>query len=72
MKITVALNSEAATSGEIQNLGDLVKDDEVRVLKIFGRGRFANIEASQDAYIRLKTRIGHVCVFTPALKAKPF
>lgn len=76
MIITVALNSEAAskaaTTGQTANLRNLVAGDEIRVVKVFGRGRFANIEASQEAYLRLKERLGHLCVFTPELSAKPF
>lgn len=77
IQVTVALNkraaSIAASTGEKPDLPRLIgSGDGIRVLKVFGRGRFANVEISQEGYELLKERLQDVCVLTPALRAQPF
>lgn len=76
MKFTAALNDNATEALEYSDLGSLIKAHSpksgVKVLKVFGRGQFASLEASEDAISSLRSRIGNLCVFTPTLTARPF
>ena len=77
MKITVSLKrseAEKIAVGELRvNLPKLIGNPRnTTVLKVFGRGRYANIETTPGDLAELKSRIGHVCVFSTNLKARPF
>ena len=76
MRVTVALNSAEASKlarGEpATDLRSLISGScDARIVKVFGRGRFASIETNQEDLARLQQRIGDVCVFSPKLQAKP-
>ena len=71
MKVTVVLNELADAA--CANLGQLLSSEAgVKVLKVFGRGRYASIETSQAQLDRLRERFGDSCRFTRTLEAQPF
>lgn len=76
MRVTVALNSDAAEkarrTGETPDLGRLVSGEEVTVLKVFGRGRMASVETTQEGFDDLQRRLEGLCVITPTVAAEPF
>jgi hypothetical protein len=76
MKITVSLNEQAALeakSGKAPDLKQLIIDNSrAQVLRVFGRGRFASIEASGADLNSLRTAVGNLCVFSVVTEAHPF
>jgi hypothetical protein len=76
MKITVSLNEQAspkAKGGRAPDLKQLITDNSrAEVLRVFGRGRFASIEATGTDLTRLKTAMGNLCVFSVVTEAHPF
>ena len=76
MKITVSLNEQAALKakgGKAPDLKQLIIDNSrAEVLRVFGRGRFASIEATGADLTRLRTAMGNLCVFSVVTEAHPF
>ncbi|MGY3133462.1 hypothetical protein ACVWZM_004144 [Bradyrhizobium sp. USDA 4501] len=76
MKITVSLNEQAALKaqgGKAPDLKQLIIDNSrAQVLRVFGRGRFASIEATGADLNRLRTAMGNLCVFSVVTEAQPF
>jgi hypothetical protein len=73
MRVTVSLNEEmtftAAQKGGGADLRALLEANSgAEIVRIYGRGRFASIEASDADLEHLKKAIGDRCVF--ALKAQ--
>jgi hypothetical protein len=77
MRITISLNDgateRAAKTGEKPDLETLVRQNSrAEVLRVFGRGRFVSVEASQRDFNRLQTALGHICVFALPKQMSPF
>jgi hypothetical protein len=68
MRITISLNEGAtemaALTGKAPDLGMLIRQNSgAEVLRVFGRGRFVSVEASQIDFNKLQTALGDICVF---------
>jgi hypothetical protein len=77
MRITISLNESAteraARTGEKPDLTMLVrKNSEAEVLRVFGRGRFVSVEASQMDFNKLQSALGDICVFALPKRMSPF
>jgi hypothetical protein len=77
MNVTISLNRvEAGRAARGEKTVDLEAvlraTSDVTVLKVFGRGRFAQIVAGSNGFKEVKSRLGDFCVFSTKAVAQPF
>lgn len=74
MRVTVGLRKSAPRNvGQPIDLADILSGrDDVYLLRVFGRGRFASVETSPEGLEALKATLGGFCVFTKTPKAQAF
>lgn len=78
MEIIVGLNSKekrkmTKLGTPAYDLGELVSGiNGVRLIKVYGKGRYATVEVNTIGFVSLKQKMKHICNFSPVLDVHPF